>query len=250
MPADLAEFIVARRIALLLDVEGFMSPDAELLDIGCGNGATLLRLADSYRKCHGIDISEEAGTRFINEAKQRGLSNCSFSVQDIDRMDPTDKTFDRIICFEVLEHVRDDLLAAVTIRRLLAPKGMAAITVPNKWWIFETHGAYLPYLPWNRIPFFSWLPTRIHDRYAKASIYTKNRISKLLKDAGFTITRICFVTAPMDRISWTMLQRVARRTLFAPHSTPIPFLATSIMAVVSREQDPPCSENDQRVRSA
>jgi 2-polyprenyl-3-methyl-5-hydroxy-6-metoxy-1,4-benzoquinol methylase len=248
-PADLAEFIVTRRIALLHDTEGFLSPDAELLDIGCGNGATLLQLADSYRQCHGIDISKEAGARFLNEAARRGLSNCSFSMQDIDHMEPIGKTFDRIICFEVLEHVKDDLRAAITIHSLLTPGGMAAITVPNKWWIFETHGAYLPCLPWNRVPFFSWLPMRIHDRFAKARVYTKKRISNLLMDAGLLITRIVFVTAPMDRISWPPLRSVARRTLFSPHATLVPFLATSIMVVVSKERDPPRSEAVERGRS-
>jgi 2-polyprenyl-3-methyl-5-hydroxy-6-metoxy-1,4-benzoquinol methylase len=234
-PADLTEYIVSRRVLLLQRIEGFMRQDADLLDIGCGNGATLLRLAGYYRQCHGIDISKEAGERFLAEARRRGLSNCSFSVDDIDRMEPAGRTFDRIICFEVLEHVENDLQAVMMIHQLLGPGGMAAITVPNKWWIFETHGAYLPYLPWNRIPFFSWLPTRIHERFAKARIYTVERLTKLLGDAGFHIVDVFYVTAPMDRIAWAPLQNALRRTLFSPPSTSIPFLSASMMAIVSQD---------------
>jgi 2-polyprenyl-3-methyl-5-hydroxy-6-metoxy-1,4-benzoquinol methylase len=231
----LTEFIVTRRIELLHRVSGFVRSDVDLLDIGCGNGATLLRLAEFYRNCHGIDISKESGERFLGEAMQRGLLNCFFSAEDIESLDPVARAFDRIICFEVLEHVADDLRAAATIRELLRSGGMAAITVPNKWWLFETHGANLPWLPWHRVPFFSWLPRMMHERFAKARVYTKRRISRLLRDAGLSITRIWYVTAPMDRISWAPLRSLARRTLFAPHSTLFPFLATSIMVIATKE---------------
>jgi 2-polyprenyl-3-methyl-5-hydroxy-6-metoxy-1,4-benzoquinol methylase len=233
-PAEETEFIVARRIELLYRSNDFVRSDVDLLDIGCGNGATLLRLAGSYRHCHGIDISEESGARFVAEAAQRELTTCSFSVEDIESLEPAGRAFDRIICFEVLEHVQDDLRAAMTINELLRPGGMAAITVPNRWWIFETHGANLPYLPWNRVPLFSWLPTRMHERFARARVYTKKRILQLLRSAGFEITSIFHITAPMDRISWAPLRSILRSTLFSSHSTSIPFFSTSIMVFVSK----------------
>ena len=118
--------------------------------------------------------------------------------------------------------------------QLLAPGGRAAVSVPNKWWVFETHGAHLPLLPWNRVPFFSWLPTCIHERLAKARIYTRKRIGGLLQEAGFRIAAVHYVTAPMDRVGWRPLQHLLRRTVFGSDATGIPVLATSIMVLAEK----------------
>ncbi len=62
--------------------------------------------------------------------------------------------------------------------KLLKDGGLAAISVPNKWWIFETHGARLPLLPWNQGPVLFLASELIHERFANARIYTKKRIKK------------------------------------------------------------------------
>ncbi len=110
------------------------------------------------------------------------------------------------------------------------------ISVPNKWWIFETHGARLPLLPWNRVPFFSWLPRVIHERYAYARIYTKSRIIRVLQKAGYEILRVVYVTAPMDVLKKGRLKQFLLKYIFKNDSTNIPFKSTSIL-VVARKPD-------------
>ena len=105
---------------------------------------------------------------------------------------------------------------------------------PNKWWIFETHGANLPLLPWNRVPFFSWLPKAIHERYANARIYTRERIVRLLEKHGFTVLDTEYVTAPMDMLPKGAFKNFVIKYFFNSDATRIPFKSTSIFVVAKK----------------
>lgn len=233
-PAEYDDLIVSRRIRILKSIPGFFGPGFTLLDVGCGNGASIAQLNDQFEHCTGIDISTPDIEQFKAVISDQGLSNCEAHVINADDPILDGKKFHRLISFEVLEHVDHDVTVAKNMYQALTDNGMAAITVPNKCWIFETHGAYLPLLPWNRVPFFSWLPTRIHEKYAKARIYSKRRIINVLKEAGFTILDSYYVTAPMDVIKWDGLRNFLRKTIFKKQTTKIPFLATAIMVVARK----------------
>jgi len=230
-PAEFGDFIIRRRLKLLEDVEGFFDRSKSILDIGCGNGSSLLLIHDQYKHCHGVDITQSSLDEFGERIQKNGIKNCNYSLENVDDKFCEDQTFDRIISFEVLEHVGNDQTVANGMFDKLIPGGLMAISVPNKWWIFETHGAHLPILPWNRIPFFSWLPKPIHSKYSKARIYRKNDIKKILNKSGFEILEQWYITAPMDVVSWESLKWFLRGTVFKPHSTQVPILATSIMTI-------------------
>ena len=100
---------------------------------------------------------------------------------------------------------------------------------------FETHGAHLPLLPWNRVLFFSWLPKKIHNRFAKARIYTKTGICRLLEDEGFNILSVHYITAPMDVIKWKWLKYLLQKTIFSGDTTIFPILSTSVMVICKKE---------------
>ena len=85
------------------------------------------------------------------------------------------------------------------------------------------------------VPFFSWLPNKIHSQHAKARIYTKGQICKLLQEAGFNILESHYVTAPMDVIKWKWLKSLLRKTIFRGDTTIIPMLSTSIMVICKKE---------------
>ena len=171
-PARPDDLIVKRRISILQSYSTFFDKNLDLIDIGCGNGGTLLQIYPHFKSCHGIDVVEENILSFKKNIKSLSIKKCSATLLDIDQSTPNDK-YDRAISFEVLEHVKNEKESLKNIYNLLNENGLFAISVPNKWWIFETHGANLPLLPWNRVPFFSWLPHKFHSRFAKARIYTK-----------------------------------------------------------------------------
>ena len=218
-PADADDRIVHRRINLVRKFPGFTGKDKTLLDIGCGNGASVIALHDDFKSCTGIDI----------EFRPDDGENYRFYVSDITIKRPENQ-FDRIISFEVIEHLQEENLE--NFYKALKPGGIIAVSVPNKWWIFETHGANIPGLnkiPWNRVPLFSWLPRPVHEKFANARIYTKRRIRKLLQKHGFHVLEIYYVTAPMDVLPEGGLKRFVIRYLFNTDTTRLPFKATSIM---------------------
>ena len=234
-PAKIDNFIITRRINIVRSHNGFFNNTKSLLDIGCGNGGSLFKIYPHFKSCHGIDIVEENIIRLQNSINSKNLKNCTASIHDIDEIIVNDSYYDRAISFEVLEHVKDEKSTLSNIYKSLKNRALFVISIPNKWWVFETHGAHLPLLPWNRVPFFSWLPNRIHSRYAKARIYTKGQICNLLQEAGFNILESHYVTAPIDVIKWKWLKSLLRTTIFRGDTTIIPMLSTSIMVICKKE---------------
>jgi ubiquinone biosynthesis O-methyltransferase len=107
-----------------------------ICDIGCGNGALLIRLAETTRKLpfqinyQGFEISKP----FVNYASQavkfKNLSHISFNYFDIEKNNLTDK-FDVIICSEVLEHLHEPKKVLKKIYQYLNPNGYLLLSTPN-----------------------------------------------------------------------------------------------------------------------
>lgn len=234
-PAGKDDTLLARRYRL---VKTLVEPSGEvLLDFGCGNGAQTFLFARDFAKIVAIDADQGYLREMRREAVERGLAGTVIAVRaDGERLPLPEGGVDFAVSFEVLEHVADDRRAAAELFRAIRPGGMIAVSVPNRWWIFETHGARLPVLPWNRVPFFSWLPKAIHDRWARARIYSKGEIVRLLEAAGFSIRSAVYVTAPMDVVRWPTLRRALRASLFRRDRTNLPSMATAILVIAERRR--------------
>lgn len=231
-PANEEDRIISRRIQVLEKYSEFFNKDLTLVEVGCGNGITITRLANRFSNCLGIDVYDYSAEFRKNKETQKA-DNCSFLKVDLEN-DPLPGVFERLISFEVIEHFRNESTVG-KFSEMLAPGGMAAISVPNKWWIFETHGAKLPLLPWNRVPFFSWLPRFIHERFANARIYTSRRIQQLLIRNGFEIINVEYITAPMDVLKDSTLKRWLIKNIFKGDTTNNPFLSTSIFVMARKK---------------
>ncbi len=264
-PADANDLLVRRRIALLEEFSPFWQGE-NLLEIGCGNGNTVLPLSKKFTHSVGLEYADVHQKDFDFLRKQLGVTNSKFETWDIlsgpyrfgenlkedgaaleeahsefssadqtsEKISIDDKNLaDRLISFEVIEHLPSED-GVRNYAESLKMGGIAAISVPNKWWIFETHGANLPLLPWNRVPFFSWLPRPLHERWAHARIYTRKRIIQLLVKHGFEILKVQYVTAPMDVVKWKPLQSFLRNWVFRGNSTSNPFKAVSILVFCKR----------------
>ena len=231
-PANYEDRIVERRLRLLKKIPEFLGENLTLLDIGCGNGASLFGLQKDFKFCVGIDITDEHLSEFDAFKQQNNIQNCDFKLLDVEKSVPPNQ-FDRIISFEVIEHLRSEK-GVKFYYDALKKGGLAVVSVPNKWWIFETHGAKLPLLPWNRVPFFSWLPRLIHEKFANARIYTKKRIVNLLKNHGFTVLSTEYIMAPMDVLPNGKFKDLVIKYFFNRDTTKVPFKSTSILVVVKK----------------
>jgi len=233
VPAAGGQFLLERRRRLVVPL--LPDPCGHLVDFGCGNGAQTLCFADCCERLTGVDLQEEYLRDFRRAASDRGLDERVTTLATGGGAIPLDDgVADVVTCFTVLEHVPDERAALAEMRRVLRPGGRLVLTVPNRWWIFETHGADLPLLPWNRVPLVSWWPRALHDRWARARIYRRREILALVAAAGFTVTDSLRMTAPMDMVSWEPLRRLIRGTVFRPDRAPSPVLATEIMVAAER----------------
>lgn len=229
-PADAGQFVLERRARLVRPL--LPAGGGHLVDFGCGNGAQTLRFLDSFTSVTGVDMVAAELAAFEAECRRVGAgARVRTVLTDGGALPLPDACADAVTSFTVLEHVADEALALAEMRRILKPDGVLVITVPNRWWLFETHGADLPLLPWNRVPLVSWWPKRLHDRWARARIYRRHEILALLRRAGFEPFACRRLTAPMDVLPAGALRSFARATLFRPDSTPWPFLATEILVV-------------------
>lgn len=198
-----------------------------ILDFGCGNGAQTLHYAGPDRSIIAVDI--DVADLFTLSASVSEAQNILAVQYDGATLPFRDGVFDLAVSYEVLEHVADERAALREIGRVLKPGADFVISVPNKWWVFETHGAALPLLPWHRVPLFSWLPSPIHRRFALARNYRRKDVAALLDECGFTVLAVRYITAPLDALPVPWLQRALRATLFSREVTSVPVIATAIL---------------------
>ncbi len=225
-PADYGQEIVKRRARLALGIASFEKKI--VLDFGCGNGAQTVQFHRSGAKIVAIDIDFGDLQILRNFVRAQNHGEILPVQYDGKNLPVASGTVDLVTSFEVLEHVPEESAALREIHRVLKPGGEIIFSVPNKWWIFETHGARLPLLKWNRVPFFSWLPHRVHSRFAKARIYRKRDVVTLLQRHRFEILRAAYMTAPLDMLNSPTLKRYARATLFGKDTTRLACFATAI----------------------
>lgn len=231
--AESTDLIVSRRFELVTR----LAPPRRgtLLDFGCGSGAQTLLFVPHFDRTIAADVDEP----YLNALARRAQeASASETVQPIcydgGELPLRSASIDYAVSFEVLEHVHDEVLALAELHRVLKPGATMSMSVPNRWWIFETHGAALPLLPWNRVPFFSWLPKRWHDRWARARIYSRREIVRKFGAAGFEVQSAVYITAPMDVVRNPRLQRWLRALVFRGSVTRVPFLSTAVLVVATR----------------
>ena len=100
-------------------------PGIRILEIGSGGGHVLRMFKKA--KLTAVDVSEV----FLETAKKNLAGyDCEFKKGQIEELGLPEKSFDRIICTEVLEHTTEPEIILEEIKRLLKPDGWAVITVP------------------------------------------------------------------------------------------------------------------------
>lgn len=112
-----------RKLASYLrEAQGAKSGGA-LLDVGCAFGR-FLEVAEPYYACEGLDVS-----RYALERARRGLRHVPLYHAAIEEY-ATDRRYDIVTCFDVLEHVPQVDLALRRVRDLLAPGGVLLAAIP------------------------------------------------------------------------------------------------------------------------
>lgn len=132
-----------------------------VLDVGCGNGAYVIRLQNEY------DIS---GVDWVSYPSWQELPG-RFKVADATGLEYPDDSFDTIVSFETLEHLPDPLSTLKTFRKICRKN--VILTVPNCDVSSGLIGSNLIFSHWN---------DRTHIQF-----FNIQGICSLVESAGFSI---------------------------------------------------------------
>lgn len=99
----------------------------DLLEIGCGEGRGIELLQPLCERYMAVDkigpILKKLSDRFP------GVEFAQMNIPPLSGI--PDGSFDRVISFQVIEHIKDDVAYLEEIKRVLKPGGLALITTPN-----------------------------------------------------------------------------------------------------------------------
>ena len=99
-----------------------------VLDIGCGEGYGSAILAAHAAFVIGVDL--DAAT-VAHAHRKYSNANLDFLLASASEL-PFSLRFDLAVCFEVLEHLEDQIGMVAEIRRVLTPEGVLIISTPDK----------------------------------------------------------------------------------------------------------------------
>lgn len=98
-----------------------------VLDVGCGRGRAILKLAELFPKSEfkGMDLSEDAISWARGEVEKRGLDNVEFEVRDATDFNDTAEVeaYDFVTTFDAVHDQADPLAVLQGIYRTLKPGG-------------------------------------------------------------------------------------------------------------------------------
>jgi 2-polyprenyl-3-methyl-5-hydroxy-6-metoxy-1,4-benzoquinol methylase len=174
---------------LVSSIERFLGN--RVLDVGCGTG-NLTKLIRN-RFVVGIDCTE----RYLSQFKKRlnGIQSFLVDIQDTQELSRIKRfEFDTVLCSNVLEHVKDDILALRNMHDILVEGGRLVLLVPS----------------WKSL-YGSLDQTNLHfRRYSKSDLLGK------IEKAGFKVDQISYLNFP--GVIWWLLHSKILKSRFTGQS--------------------------------
>lgn len=167
------------KAAVILRLCGSRLGEAErAADLGSGTGLVKKELERNISK----DIVGFELDRWFIEAPERT------AVADVTELPARSGTFDFLLLNHLYEHVQDQQGLFREAHRVLQPGGWAYVSAGNRLAVMEPH---------YRLPFLSWLPRSLADRYLRWSgrgrryagirFRTRGPLQRAMAGAGFRV---------------------------------------------------------------
>lgn len=154
--------------------EMFEGNPGNVLDVGCASGWLAARITKILPQASvtGVDVSQ----KMIKYGRFK-YPDINFVQADAQKLPFPKESFDLIVCTETLEHVVDPLGVLLEIRRCLAKKGEAIISMDTGSLLFK-------------IIWFFWVKTK-GKVWQKAHLhkFNQDKLKKLFKKANFRIKK-------------------------------------------------------------
>jgi SAM-dependent methyltransferase len=206
--------------------------DKRVLEFGCGLGLYLNAIKRFTPRVYGFDIEVER----LAVARKNGIDGTVGAVGE--RLPFADASFDVVFSNDVLEHVSDDVASAREIVRVLQPGGRAVIYVPNRRYLFETHGVYWRgrYYFGNK-PFVNWLPDSLRNKLAPhVRAYRGRELRALFERTPSRVIALTQISGGFDNLIRKLgpAGRALRAAMHAVDNTPLRKLALEHLIVVEK----------------
>lgn len=164
---------------LINNIENDRNEKLNILEVGCGTGATLLELKSRYKnsEIYGIEISEGASK----------ISNniCNLINADIEQtcLPYEDNFFDYIILGDVLEHLNNPWNAISNLKRHLKKDGCIIASIPN-----IMHVSVMKNLIKGH---FTYTDAGILDR-THLRFFTLAEVQKMFMNGGYDVSEVTY----------------------------------------------------------
>ncbi len=126
-------WFAGRREIVARMLERRLPAGATLVDVGCGTGFVLERLARTF-DAWGLEPDAGVRARAAPEIAPRILPGSSDDLSALGG-----RRFDAVLLLDVIEHLDDDAGALRGAAAALAPCGLLLVTVPAHPWLWSSH---------------------------------------------------------------------------------------------------------------
>lgn len=110
----------------------YLTERDSVLDLGCGSGVFLIRLAKLCKEAVGADISKPLIGIAVGAIESLGLQNVSALEVSSGALRFDSAAFDKVLMVDVIHHLEDIGAVLKEVRRVLKPGGKLLIFEPNK----------------------------------------------------------------------------------------------------------------------
>lgn len=208
-----------------------------VLENGCGVGMYVDHLAPLSGRIIGLEYDPERARQAQVQTTRH--PNTGVICAAGEELPFPDASIDLILSHEVLEHVRNDRLAANEMVRVLKPSGRVVVFAPNRGYPFETHGIYWrgEYF-FGNIPFVNYLPNRWRNRLAPhVRVYSARSLADLFAGLPVRILHKSIIFGAYDNIiaRWPLAGKVLRSLLQFLEKTPFKFFGLSHFWVIEKK---------------
>ena len=129
-------WFVGRRYFIQRRLQKLIDKNNNILEVGCGTGGNL-EMLKAFGKVFAIETNKQA----YDFSKR--IKNVESAIGALPNNNPfSNKKFNIIALFDVLEHIEDDLLALQSLNKCLEKDGKIIITVPAYMFMWSRHDEY------------------------------------------------------------------------------------------------------------